>query len=302
MTSEKKTAANRRNAKKSTGPRSAAGKARASLNSIKHGLTAARPVILAGESEGEFEAFRTGFHQAWSPIGGMEVFLVNRMVQLGWQIGRAQRIEVELFSWQILADETIRLEAALKPKFKFPAAIAPELSSGLAPAVEADSEKQIAEKQISMAGLRLATSFVGLSSGEDHLGKLQRYETGIDRKFFRAAHDLERLQRRRMGEDVEAPRIADLNINFDPAGVEGWNQSPAASPTRTSPEAGTRSDAEDSPEAADARDTSKAHASSSSLGRGTPTPSDYGTNPESDAKHGNSPPEQAPRGSDRRGF
>jgi hypothetical protein len=40
MTNERQAAANRRNARKSTGPRSAAGKRRASHNSYRHGLTA----------------------------------------------------------------------------------------------------------------------------------------------------------------------------------------------------------------------------------------------------------------------
>ena len=40
MTSEKKIAANRRNAQKSTGPRSSAGKRRTRRNAYRHGLTA----------------------------------------------------------------------------------------------------------------------------------------------------------------------------------------------------------------------------------------------------------------------
>jgi hypothetical protein len=39
MTSEAKAAANRRNAKRSTGPRTAAGKARASRNAFRHGMS-----------------------------------------------------------------------------------------------------------------------------------------------------------------------------------------------------------------------------------------------------------------------
>jgi hypothetical protein len=39
MTSEAKAAANRRNAKRSTGPRTASGKARASRNAFRHGLS-----------------------------------------------------------------------------------------------------------------------------------------------------------------------------------------------------------------------------------------------------------------------
>ena len=226
MVSEKKVVANRKNAKKSTGPRSRAGKARASLNSLRHGLTTARSVILDGESEAEFVELRTGLHQAWRPIGGAEVFLVDRMVQHGWQMGRARRVEVELFSRQIISDEADRLETALAPKFRVSALIASEFPSGLAPAVEADSEKQIAEKRLSMAGLRLGTSFVGLSSDEDLLGKVQRYQTTAERSFFRAAHELERLQRRRIGEHVAAPEVKDVDISFDRAALADPNQVP----------------------------------------------------------------------------
>jgi hypothetical protein len=47
MTSERQIAANRRNARKSTGPRSRAGKRRAARNSWKHGLAA----TISGQTE-----------------------------------------------------------------------------------------------------------------------------------------------------------------------------------------------------------------------------------------------------------
>ena len=46
-TSPNKIEANRRNAKKSTGPRSAAGKAKSSRNAVKHGLLAGLIVLAA---------------------------------------------------------------------------------------------------------------------------------------------------------------------------------------------------------------------------------------------------------------
>ena len=224
MVNEKKVAANRRNARKSTGPRSATGKAKARLNAIKHGLTASLPIFLEGESEDEFEAMRTGFHQAWSPIGELEVFLVDRMVQRGWQMGRAERVEVELFSRQILADDAKRLETALQPVFKIPGVMASQFSSELEFPDEADSKKQLAEKRLRMAAFRVGTAFLGLTSGEDSLGKLQRYETDAERSFFRAAHELERLQRRRIGEHVAAPEVRDVEISFDCTALADPNQ------------------------------------------------------------------------------
>ena len=53
--SPQKMAANRRNAQKSTGPRSAAGKSRARFNALKHGVTAQIPV-LPGEDPALFHA------------------------------------------------------------------------------------------------------------------------------------------------------------------------------------------------------------------------------------------------------
>ena len=53
MATEAQTAANRRNAQNSTGPKTAAGKARSRRNAEKHGLYAESTVI-AGESSSEF--------------------------------------------------------------------------------------------------------------------------------------------------------------------------------------------------------------------------------------------------------
>ncbi|MHB2166335.1 hypothetical protein [Alsobacter sp. R-9] len=47
MASQKRIEANRRNAQRSTGPRSADGKARSRLNALKHGLSASLPAVVA---------------------------------------------------------------------------------------------------------------------------------------------------------------------------------------------------------------------------------------------------------------
>ncbi len=52
--SPRKSAANRRNAEQSTGPRSAAGKAAASLNAVKHGLNTPVPVYMVRACEGQY--------------------------------------------------------------------------------------------------------------------------------------------------------------------------------------------------------------------------------------------------------
>ena len=58
MTSARKTAANRKNAKKSTGPRTPAGKRTASTNALRHGVLATLPVLPGVESVDMWEAHR----------------------------------------------------------------------------------------------------------------------------------------------------------------------------------------------------------------------------------------------------
>ena len=61
------------NARRSTGPKTEAGKKRASLNARTHGLTAADAVI-PGESGEDFEAFRAALWAQWEPTGADQEF------------------------------------------------------------------------------------------------------------------------------------------------------------------------------------------------------------------------------------
>ena len=48
----------------------------------------------------------------------------------------------------------------------------------------------------------------------DHLGSTYlRYQTPIENRLYRALHELERMQRRRRGEDVASPVAVDLNTD-----------------------------------------------------------------------------------------
>jgi len=67
MTTEKQIAANRENARLSTGPRTEAGKAAPSTNAVKHGLTG-RFVILPGQQEA-FDELEAGLRGSLLPSG-----------------------------------------------------------------------------------------------------------------------------------------------------------------------------------------------------------------------------------------
>lgn len=92
MSTEKSRAANRANARKSTGPRSATGKKVAASNALAHGLCAVVPV-LPGESAAGWEAHRTGIHTALAPSGGLEAELSDRVAVCLWRLRRVVAYE-----------------------------------------------------------------------------------------------------------------------------------------------------------------------------------------------------------------
>ncbi len=89
--------ANRLNAQKSTGPRTAEGKERASQNAIKHGLLA-REAVSQGEDPAEFEVHREGMLQELAPAGVVEAMLAERVVGLSWRLLRAERLQTAAFA------------------------------------------------------------------------------------------------------------------------------------------------------------------------------------------------------------
>ncbi len=88
MASDKRIAANRRNAVKSTGPKTAEGKTRSRQNAIRHGLTA-HTVIAGLESRKEYEAFETTFVVEYAPQSAIEHELVARLASVFWRLRRA---------------------------------------------------------------------------------------------------------------------------------------------------------------------------------------------------------------------
>jgi len=86
-------AINRRNAQKSTGPRTAAGKDRSRFNALKHGMTAKTPV-LPGEDAEALQRRRDAWTADLAPGNAVEQYFVDRAVQASWQLDRADRADV----------------------------------------------------------------------------------------------------------------------------------------------------------------------------------------------------------------
>jgi len=92
MPTEAQLIANRRNALKSTGPRTAEGKAVASQNSVSHGLSASNNVI-SSESQADFDLHRAKILDELAPESPMESILADRIVTLSWRLKRVGRFQ-----------------------------------------------------------------------------------------------------------------------------------------------------------------------------------------------------------------
>ena len=92
MTSKKQISANRANAKRSTGPKTATGKRRSSLNALKHGLTA-QTIVVGDEDPAQFEALRDGYADDYSPATNTEQELVERLAAYSWRLRRIPLFE-----------------------------------------------------------------------------------------------------------------------------------------------------------------------------------------------------------------
>ena len=94
--------ANRANAQRSTGPRSAEGKSVSRFNALKHGVDAAS-IALPGENPAAYQSLADAYDAQYRPGDPTGRFLVDSMIRADWQKQRLQRIESDLIR-KLLAD------------------------------------------------------------------------------------------------------------------------------------------------------------------------------------------------------
>ena len=109
MATQAQIEANRRNSQKSTGPRSAEGKAVSRFNALQSGIHAKSQVI-PGENAGELEALAADYQEEFQPETPLERFLVDSLICADWQLRRLRRIEAQL--WQRELEEGADLAEA----------------------------------------------------------------------------------------------------------------------------------------------------------------------------------------------
>src|SRR5882724_905688 len=96
MTSWRQFQANRMNALKSTGPRTAEGKRASRRNALRHGLTA-ETVIGCLEDTEDYQGFEAAIISDYEAQTAVERELVLRLASLLWRLRRIMAIETDLF-------------------------------------------------------------------------------------------------------------------------------------------------------------------------------------------------------------
>lgn len=215
MATEKQIAANQRNARLSTGPRTLQGKARVARNPWKHGLTA-QQIVLPNEKSDDLEAFADQWWADLSPVGAREEFLVERIVICAWRVRRIPLYEVALQAraQQEKLIERLKLEVAGYEESSV-ACLVKSVNRPHDPDAyaRAKSALEAANRQLEEQPLFYATR--ALEDYERHLGILHRHEEMLVRSVLKMMHELERLQAQRAGRYVPPPVAVDLNVDIN---------------------------------------------------------------------------------------
>lgn len=220
MTSARKAAANRRNAQKSTGPKTPEGKNASRLNAVKHGLLS-QEILLPGENEGVFRQFDERLRAELQPLGELENLLVDRIIEASWRLRRLRRVESGIFAWGLYEEQAERAEQQAR---KYESTSLDNIIATLSDTTDKEKREEALSKARQLRSEQesetatLGRTFARDADKTNAFSKLARYETTIERQFYKALHELERRQAARRGGDVPAPLAVDVDVSGLPEG------------------------------------------------------------------------------------
>ncbi len=191
---EKKVAANKQNAQKSTGPHNSS---LTRYNATKHGLLSMGVTEL--DEPHKFHALLAQFKKELQPVGVLENECIDQIAVLTIRIRRARFLEAEAFTADLNPPETVSHPG----KFAFD-----PHDLGWNEVVDPGLPAQVSEDRVDQINRTVV-----------------RYETAIEQKLFRWLNQLERLQRVRRGERVPAPATVDVNVHHGSDGVASFGNS-----------------------------------------------------------------------------
>ncbi|MHC4559868.1 MAG: hypothetical protein ACYTFW_07610 [Planctomycetota bacterium] len=184
MSTEAQINANRQNSQKSTGPRTAEGKAAVSQNAVKHGLFASEAVI-KGENQADFDLFSKEMLNELAPAGFMESMLAGRIVNLWWRLKRLERMQnqaIDVLIERVISSPLTKLTRLLP-----------------------NNQGQLSgEQSASNSDLILGRAVIKDYSGSRALDRLLLYERRIENSMFKTIRELERFKVLRQMEEKTA--------------------------------------------------------------------------------------------------
>ena len=198
MATDKQIEANRLNAQKSTGPRTPEGRAAVRLNGVTHGLTA-ETIVLKGESEADFTNLLGSLEAEHDPATPTEEALVVQLAMATWRLRRLYHQEAGFYTCQL------------------------QSLVGMQKDLNLDDAGRL--------GHAAAWS-------ESTLNMFNRQEARLERSFYRALHELQRLHNPSVSAGAEpsempvaqplsdAPAIPSREINL----ASVLQQTPEAAP------------------------------------------------------------------------
>src|SRR3954463_984526 len=195
MTSFEQIEANRRNARRSTGPTTEEGKLQSRRNAVRHGLTA-ETVIGALEDADDYRAFEAALIADYDAQSTVERELVLRLASLLWRIRRATTMETGLFAIEAkhVLDDT-RAQVSIRRFFGPAQRDGCELQSGTE---HLATNLPLAVEDPHQGSADLAQCFLRLAGLPTYpLDRLSRYEATLWRQAGRTIFALERLHRRK---------------------------------------------------------------------------------------------------------
>jgi hypothetical protein len=103
--------ASRRNGARSRGPTTQEGKARSSQNALKHGLRAAKHLVLPAEDPAALAALEAALLEELAPEGALQTVLARQIVSAAWRLARVDRMEAEMLIFRDRGEGDLGLAA-----------------------------------------------------------------------------------------------------------------------------------------------------------------------------------------------
>jgi hypothetical protein len=189
MASAKQIAANRRNAQKSTGPKTPQGKLKSRCNALRHGLTA-ETVIDVFENVEDYQTFEQAILAHYAPVSIVARELTLRLASLLWRLRRATAIETGLLRIQTQAIRDRRQQRQRDDQYRkasrqdlyhllgvvYDRASMPAVVEGGAPDLISESTNVQSQQALTQSYLRAAHRYDGI------LDRLSRYEVSLWRQ------------------------------------------------------------------------------------------------------------------------